>query len=397
MASDPVASTLSDSEITAITVFSDIASSLSIIGSLFILYVYTAFPALRRLSFTLVAALAATDVLNQIFDLISPSPADLRAMAAGEAPTSSLCLAQAVGDSFFELASCAWTSCIAFLLYATVMWRWRLEDTWGTLARFAIPVFIFAAALTIAPWAAGVFGSSGVDCWIRAENFGWRLGSFFVPLWLIIAFNTAAYVRVFLLLRRTVRMAGANDAVALAIGGMMARLAVYPFILAIVWTLPSIAAIIEAAGGGQPFGLALVAATVAGLQGLFNALAYGFSPGVREALAATPLFGACCARCAHSCSRLCCTTGGDSTVSDNSAAARAVESPKLLAEGATPTQSLPHALSGVFAPSFHATIALPGAFSGESSRMLDGGGVATANPASGIAAPPPPPPPPPPA
>lgn len=349
MTSAPSEPGLTDSEIGWITALSDVASVASICGSVFILLVYARFPALRRLSFTLVAALAATDILNQVFDLISPAPSDLRAMAAGEAPTSGLCLAQAIGDSFFELASVAWTACIAALLYVTVVWRWRLEDSWAVLARFAAAVVVFAAALTIAPGAAGAFGSGGTDCWIKPDYWGWRLASFYVPLWLIVAFNTAVYVRVFLLLRRTVRLAGSNDAVARAISGMMARLSVYPFILAAVWLLPSIAALIEATGGGQPYGLALVATIVAGLQGLFNALAYGFSPGVREALAEVPLFAACCRRCSRGCSRLCCTDGSTDASTTDAAAARAIESPKLLAtasikslflvtgdEGATP-------------------------------------------------------------
>ena len=335
MASHPSEPTLTDTQIGFIAAFSDAASAASMVGSAFILLVYARFPPLRRLSFTLVAALAATDFLNQIFDVISPSAADLRDMASGAQPTSALCYVQAVGDSFFEMASVLWTACIAMLLYSTVMWRWRWEDTWRTLGRFAAVVFSLAAALTIAPAAAGALGSGGTDCWIRPAYWPWRLGIFFVPLWLVIIFNTVCYVRVFILLRRTVRMAGAGDAVAVAISGMMARLSVYPFILAWVWLLPSIAALIEAAGGGQPYGLAFVASVVASLQGLFNACAYGFSPGVREALADLPVCHACCRRCARCCTRLCCTggSGGAAGDDDNAAGgAQAVQTPKLLAE-----------------------------------------------------------------
>ena len=102
-----------------------------------------------------------------------------------------------------------------------------------------------------------------------------------------------------------------------------------------MWLLPSIAALIEAAGGGQPYGLAFVASVVASLQGLFNACAYGFSPGVREALADLPVCHACCRRCARCCTRLCCTggSGGAAGDDDNAAGgAQAVQTPKLLAE-----------------------------------------------------------------
>jgi len=119
------------------------------------------------------------------------------------------------------------------------------------------------------------------------------------------------YVRVMRLLRRTVQMAGPSDPVATSIRGMMARLAVYPFILAVIWIIPSINVIVEAASGGkQHFGLSLVAAVIAGTQGLLNSMAYGFSPGVRDALAETPGCRRCCHVCRRAGPRMCCTEGG---------------------------------------------------------------------------------------
>jgi hypothetical protein len=307
---------LSPSEITAITVFSDASSIASILGSLFILACYAAFPQLRRLSFSLVACLAVTDILNQIFDLISPSADELAALDADPSlPTPTSCLVQAVGDNFFELSSVLWTSTIALVLYATVVWRAPPEDSWRTLARFASVCLGVPLLLTVAPGAAGAFGAAGSECWIRNSHWPWRLVAFFIPLWLCIAFNAVVYVRVRALLARTVAMAGPGDAVAQTISAMLARLAVYPFILVAVWTVPSIAALVEAASGdGAPFLLVFASATLAGLQGLLNALAYGFSPGIREELAKLPAFRACCGACGRCCARACGVEGANAEV-----------------------------------------------------------------------------------
>ena len=63
--------------------FSEAVSVLSFLGSLFVLCAYAKYRPLRKWSFTLVACLAATDVGNQFFDFLSPSPGEIDAMLAG--------------------------------------------------------------------------------------------------------------------------------------------------------------------------------------------------------------------------------------------------------------------------------------------------------------------------
>jgi hypothetical protein len=302
---------LSNEQISVITALSAVSSVLSLLGSLFIIACYVYFAKLRKISFSLVFLLSCTDVWNQIFDLIAPSTEDLQRMQQDPSIVTTTCMAQAVGDNFFELASVLWTTAIAATLYMTVMWRKRIEDTWLTWAKYACWCYGIPLVLTIVPGAVGAFGASGSECWIKESHFAWRFIAFYVPLWLAVTFNTVVYVRVMRLLRRTVQMAGPSDPVATSIRGMMARLAVYPFILAVIWIIPSINVIVEAASGGkQHFGLSLVAAVIAGTQGLLNSMAYGFSPGVRDALAETPGCRRCCHVCRRAGPRMCCTEGG---------------------------------------------------------------------------------------
>jgi cAMP receptor-like G-protein coupled receptor len=285
------------SQLEAVIGVASLTSALSIVGSGFILVCYAALPRLRRLSFTLVAALSVTDVFNQLWDLIGPPAADLARMQSGGAVTT-LCLAQSAGDNLFELASVLWTAAIAAHLYMTVIWRWRLPDTWATLGKFAAVCFTIPLILTIVPGAMGAFGPAGESCWITDDYAYMRWVCFYVPLWAVFAFNAAVYVRVLSLLRATAARATPGDAAVESIRAISKRLNVYPFILLAVWTFPSINQVVESAGKRQVFGLFLVASASAGLQGLLNALAYGLSGGVRDAV--RDVLAGWCPRCIKS-------------------------------------------------------------------------------------------------
>jgi len=278
-----------------------LTSSLSIVGSVFILACYAALPRLRRLSFTLVAALSVTDVFNQLWDLIGPSAADLLAMQAEDGRgghVTTLCMAQAVGDNFFELASVLWTAALAAHLYMAVIWRWKLSDTWSTVGKFAAVCYGVPLILTIVPGALKAFGPAGESCWIVDRLSYLRWVCFYVPLWLVFAFNAAVYVRVLSLLRATAARATPGDAATDSIRALSQRLNVYAFILLAVWTFPSINQVVETATRRQVFGLFLIASASAGLQGLLNALAYGLSAGVRDAV--RDVLAGWCPRCIKS-------------------------------------------------------------------------------------------------
>lgn len=85
---------LTKSQIGTITGVSAFTSVLSLVGSIFIIGCYLKLKSLRKLSFSLVFLLSCTDVFNQVFDLISPSDADLEAMELNPDLVTSTCLAQ---------------------------------------------------------------------------------------------------------------------------------------------------------------------------------------------------------------------------------------------------------------------------------------------------------------
>jgi hypothetical protein len=285
---------LTDAQLFAVQAASSAMSVLSFVGSSFIVACYLRFVALRKFSFLLVAILSLTDIGSQVFAvLVSPSAADLDAMNAGGAITP-VCLSQAIGSSFCELSSVLWTTAIATTLYLFVWRRMAPEEIERLLPRFVLVCCGVPLVMALLPLADASYGPSGAWCWIRASRPAWIFAQFYAPLWLAIVFNAAVYVGTRRLLQQTVQASAASgeisagDETALRLRRLIERLSIYPAILVVVWLAASVNRAYEAAtGGSQPlFALVLVARCCSASQGALNALAYGFSDGVRGAVRA---------------------------------------------------------------------------------------------------------------
>ena len=289
-----------DLQLAATSGVSETVSALSFLGSAFVLLCYARYKALRKWSFTLVACLAATDILNQIFDFLSPSMADIESMLPPGAPLTPRCWAQALGNGVFELASVFWTGTIAYTLYRLVWLRDRLDVVEATLPRLCAFAFGVPLALTLLPFLQGahVFGPSGGHatwCWIRPAYPWWVFICFYIPLWLTMGFNAFVHLRTLARLRgiraggvaAAAEEGGAMDAATAArFQLIMQRLNWYPFILLIVWGPASINRVLEAVTGGRDsfFPLYFLQRVFSSSQGLLNAVAYGLTRGIREAV-----------------------------------------------------------------------------------------------------------------
>ena len=280
--------------------FSELVSALSFLGSIFVVCAYARYRHLRKLSFTLVACLALTDIVNQLFDFMSPSPAEIDAMLSSGGPITAKCWAQAIGNGIFELASVFWTGCIALTLYQIVWMRMRPEAVEQTLPRMALFCLGAPTVLTLLPLLQGpqVYGPAGGHatwCWVRPQYPGWVFVCFYVPLWITFLFNAAVHLRTAYRLRgiqATGAAAGAEEGgtldatTATRFKLVLARLHWYPVILLVVWGPASVNRLLEASSGGATsvFGLYFLQRVFSSSQGLLNAVAYGLTRGVREAL-----------------------------------------------------------------------------------------------------------------
>ena len=304
-------STLDADEVGVVKAVATLVSALSCAGSVSIILAYMRYAHLRRFAFLLVAILSCCDILNQVADFISPDAGAVAEMAKGAQVTTE-CYAQAILDSFFELASVLWTTAIAATLYMSVFLRMSADSVQAKLPYFALFCFGVPALLTAAPWFDNAYGPAGGWCWIIEAKSYWIFIQFYIPLWLAVAYNATTYVRVVRLLRRTASMglSGAaapaassvaspsmnataltatsgSDATAATIRRIVRRLQWYPFVLIIVYLPATVNRIVEVSSGGQQyFALFLLQRAFSSSQGLLNAVAYGMSDGVREAIIA---------------------------------------------------------------------------------------------------------------
>jgi len=335
-------SDLTQDQIDATQGVASFVSALSVLGSCFIVLCFARFKHLRKLAFRLVALLSLTDVLNQLFDFVGPSAAELAAIRAGQAPVSGACLAQALGNSFLELSSVMWTTTIAYTLYLFVALRLSPEAVERRFPLMLAWAVGFPLAMALLPLADNAYGAAGAWCWVRPEKAAWGFVQFYVPLWSAMLFNAAVYCKTYALLRSTINAgansgsvgggggsaaaaaaaaansggagvaraggagggidassggaggvpasalaAAANDETQAKLSRILQRMQVYPFILVAVWLFASVNRVYEAASGGhQVFALFFLQRVFSSSQGLLNALAYGFSDGVREAVRA---------------------------------------------------------------------------------------------------------------
>lgn len=277
---------LTDSDVEITTAIAFVISMFSLVGSIFIIICYIAFKHLRKFAFTLVMILSVTDVLNQAMDFLQPSAAELDTMEATNIVTTE-CYVQAIGNSIFELASVLWTTAIAATLYMFIFLRMTPDAVESKFRYMFLFCYGIPVILGLLPLSNNAYGPSGAWCWIRT-NKGfeyWQFIQFYGPLWIAIIFNTFVYVRTWRLLRRIYETNSGNDETYQRLKGVMQRLQMYPFILLIVWVFASINRLYEAfSDGKQIFALYLLQRAFSSSQGLLNAIAYGVSNGVREAI-----------------------------------------------------------------------------------------------------------------
>ncbi|RYG57315.1 hypothetical protein EON66_00695 [archaeon] len=276
---------LSVAQINSVVLVADIVSYMSMAGSIFILACYAAFPRLRRLTFTLVAILAACDIGNQIFDLSGPSPAEIADMEERMDMTNTRCIAQAAGETLMELASALWTFSIAATLFLTVKGKYKLDEYPGrTVAIFAAISFGIPGIFSLVAGVNGVYGPAGGWCWMVGSAEIWRFAAFYIPLWIIMSLNAIIHLNVIWEVRKLIKRTSEHDSSVESLRELARRSMRYPIVLFVVWSFASINRVYEAATHDQVYALFMLQRSFSSSQGFLNAIAYGFTPTVRDAI-----------------------------------------------------------------------------------------------------------------
>mmetsp|Transcript_2135 Transcript_2135/g.7623 ORF Transcript_2135/g.7623 Transcript_2135/m.7623 type:complete len:362 (-) Transcript_2135:29-1114(-) len=262
----------SKSQLDTLTVLNITFSTISLLGSTFILLSYFLFKDLRKLSFKLVLWLSFSDALSGMSTLIG-SPAD----------GSAICYIQAYITQFFAIASFAWTTCIAFTLYFTVIMH--RADVADYYYHFHAYVWGLSFVLVPIPQIFDDYGDSGYWCWIRNNTLSGkllRLVCFYVPLWAAIVFNGVTYFRVVRQLNLTLRLVPRSGIQASEFKAVT-RLGLYPLILIACWLFPTVNRVQNFIKPDNPlFVLYCLSVVTSCMQGLCNSMAYGLNITVQK-------------------------------------------------------------------------------------------------------------------
>ncbi|GER32077.1 G-protein-coupled receptor 1 [Striga asiatica] len=271
------------------------ASSLSLVGSAFIVLCYLLFKDLRKFSFKLVFFLALSDMFCSFFSII------------GDPSKGYFCYAQGYTTHFFCVASFLWTTTIAFTLHRTVVrHKTDVEDLEPMFHLYVWGTSVVMTVIRSIGNDHGHISRLGAWCWAQTGRTGkatfFRVGqvvhfiTFYAPLWGAILFNGITYFQVIRMLNNATRMAvGMSDrayqsdarpdmrvdSVHIALN----RWGYYPLILIGSWffgTINRIHDFIEP--GHKIFWLSVLDVGMAALMGLFNSIAYGLNSSVRRAI-----------------------------------------------------------------------------------------------------------------
>ncbi|XP_022760800.1 G-protein coupled receptor 1-like isoform X6 [Durio zibethinus] len=176
------------------------ASSLSFVGSGFIVLCYSLFKELRKFSFKLVFYLSLSDMLCSFFNMV------------GDPSKGFFCYAQGYITHFFCVASFLWTTTIAFTLHRTVV-RHK-TDVEDLEAMFHLYVWGTSLVMTVIRSIGNDHTHLGAWCWAQTGRTGKAIHfiTFYVPLWGAILYNGFTYFQVIRMLNNATRMAfGMSD------------------------------------------------------------------------------------------------------------------------------------------------------------------------------------------
>ncbi|KAL7112284.1 hypothetical protein ACP275_05G143000 [Erythranthe tilingii] len=276
-----VVGSLTSNEREILTAINTGASSLSFVGSGFIVLCYLLFKELRKFSFKLVFFLALSDMFCSFFGII------------GDPSKGYFCYAQGYTTHFFCVASFLWTTTIAFTLHRTVVrHKTDVEDLEPMFHLYVWGTSVVMTVLRSIGNDHGHISRMGAWCWAQTSRTGKAVHfiTFYAPLWGAILFNGVTYFQVIRMLNNATRMAvGMSDRAYQSDSRpdmkALNRWGYYPLILIGSWffgTINRMHDFIEP--GHRIFWLSVLDVGMAALMGLFNSIAYGLNTSVRRAI-----------------------------------------------------------------------------------------------------------------
>jgi hypothetical protein len=261
-------------ELEIIWIVNVICGSISVICCLFISMCFVLFSSLRGYEFRLILYITLSDMITSTMYIIPSSNND------------EVCIFQ---GTIFSLAE---NLRLGLTLYMTIYLQSTLkssEDKFKKYEKFCIfLVCLTSSILAGLPLIITSYENYDGMCWIRVNSGNYlsatllRFGLFYIPLWMVICYNIWVY---YFMIKNIKNLRSSSIVFRSFAESAVTNLWLYPCILMVCWLPDSIYVIIEVFDPEfkNLFLYCLSLGLNAGL-GFFNALAYGYTPEVRDSI-----------------------------------------------------------------------------------------------------------------
>lgn len=253
-------------------------STLSILGSLFILVLCVMYPKLRRLPFRLILFLAIAD-LGVSISYILPSYS-----------SNKICQAQGYLESYFSLSSIFWSACISHAIKSTILQNKNVKQNlmYYLIICYITPLLSYLVLIDIHE-----YGLALGWCWIYLDadasssifyrQLTYRLITYYLPLSIVIVIIILNYISVISALKKSHSFFGTSSSISET---MILKLKLYPLIL-IISVFPVSLLRISSIWVTPTWYFAMISGGFLSLGGFLNSIVYGLTQEVRNELKKT--------------------------------------------------------------------------------------------------------------
>jgi len=242
-----------------------VASTISMMGSLFIIVMYLAYEDLRKFAFKLVVMLSVCDVILGIGNYLGNGNQD-----------NLLCHIQGFIIQLGSISGVFWTGVIAYSIWEVVLRQPPSVDIEKKFTKFQIVVWSSSLVLSILPFFSKNYGDADGWCWI--SRYG-KHSPFWGTIWIMVCFYIPLWITIFCIIiiyRKTLRVLDRS-------AEPFKRMRWYPMVLIATYFFATIDRVWQMFRKAD-FTLSMFRVLFVSLAGLFNVLIYGWTPAVKDKL-----------------------------------------------------------------------------------------------------------------
>lgn len=274
------------------TIFSAV---LSCLGSTFIIATWWLQRGVRRtLGLHIICSLSVADFFSSlvfIMDGLSPTgelSVCRKNITSPDPNAGAACGIFAASSQLFGLAAVLWTGALALALHLGVLRGAKIatQEPHTLLRRMHIGVWSASFFSLFVCAAAGTLGPTGQWCWVKLEDWWAGLTFYYLPLLGVFGYSLTIYWRTrrtLLSIHREASSAGGDVGRTSAVLGVTSRLRAFLLVYAVIHSFQLLNRVWDVLAPHHPsYALSLFHAILGPLQGMCNAIVYGWSASTRR-------------------------------------------------------------------------------------------------------------------